>query len=544
MKWRSVDLAVVLATILVCGAGSARAQVSYDQLMDSSHQPQNWLTYSGDYSGKRYSDLNQIDAENVSRLAAAWVFQTGVTGKIEATPLEIDGILYFTAADDHGYALDARTGRVIWRYDRSLPARVPVCCGRVNRGFAALGDKLFMATIDAHVVALDAKTGNVVWDTEAADFTKGYTFTVAPLVVKDKVIVGVSGGEYGIRGFIDAYDANTGKRAWRFFTVPAAGEPGSETWAGDSMARGGAPAWVTGSYDPELNLIYWPTGNPSPSDDTSVRGGDNLYSNSVLALDADSGKLKWYFQFTPGDAHDWDATQTPVLLDLTLDGHPRKLLAHANRNGFFYLLDRTDGKFLLAKAFGRQTWAKEISPDGRPQVLPAAAPTKDGAVACPGAAGATNFMSPSFNPQTGLLYVTAREQCDLFTAAPQPFHPGHPYIGSVYFKPVEEKAWGALRAIDPKTGNVQWEFKYVSPSWTGTLSTAGGLVFSADMEGNLIAFDARTGNDLWHFQTGSTIFASPVTYSLGQKQYVAIASGGSLLAFSLTGDASAEKHGN
>jgi alcohol dehydrogenase (cytochrome c) len=522
-------------TVILAGlfCGISRAQVTAEQFVGADRQPQNWVTYSGDYGGKRYSELKQIDAANVSRLAPAWIFQTSVAGKLETTPLAIDGILYFTGADDHGYAVDARTGRTIWHYTRPLPARLPVCCGRVNRGFAARGNKLFMATLDAHVVALDAKTGNVIWDVEAADSKVGYSFTVAPLVVKDKVIVGVAGGEYGIRGFIDAYDAETGKRAWRFYTIPGANEPGNNTWAGDSWTRGGAPAWVTGTYDPELNLIYWGTGNPAPSDDTSERKGDNLYSNCVVALNADTGKLSWYFQFTPADAHDWDATEVPVLLNLDVDGKPRKALAHANRNGFFYLLDRTNGKFLFAKPFAHVTWAKDVGPDGRPRLSPAAAQSAEGTVVCPGAAGATNWMSPSFSRQTGLLYVAAREQCDIFTGIPQPFHPGHPYLGSVYYKPADERAWGALRAIDPATGQVRWEYKYLSPPWSGALSTAGGLVFAGDMEGYLIAFDARTGKDLWHFGTGAPITASPITYAVNGKQYVAIASNGVLLSFAL-----------
>ncbi len=530
MKTYSLLIAAILFGVF---AGVSRAQLTPAQIAYPERKSQDWVTYSGDYSGRRYSELTQINTMNAAQIAPAWIYQTSVAGKFETTPLVIDGILYFTGPDDHGYAIDARTGRTIWHYTRPLPTRLPVCCGRVNRGFAALGDKLFMATLDAHVVALDAKTGSVIWDVEAADSRLGYSFTVAPLVVKDKVIVGIAGGEYGIRGFIDAYDAQTGKRAWRFYTIPGPHEPGNETWAGDSWTRGGAPAWVTGTYDPDLNLIYWGTGNPAPSDDTSERKGDNLYSNCVVALNADTGKLEWHFQFTPADAHDWDATEVPVLLDMDVNGKPRKLLAHANRNGFFYLLDRTNGEFLFAKPFAKVTWAKDVGVDGRPQLLPAAETSTEGTVVCPGAAGATNWMSPSFSPQTGLLYVATREQCDIFTGIKQPFHPGHPYIGSVYFKPAEEKAWGALRALDPSSGQVKWEFKYLSPPWAGALSTAGGLVFSGDMEGYLIAFDARNGRDLWHFETGAPVTASPMTYAVDGRQYVAIVSGGALLSFAL-----------
>ena len=522
-----------LATFAGVTVSPVRAQVSYEQIANAAQHPKEWLTYSGDYSGKRFSTLKQINTGNVAQLAPAWVYQLGVQGKFETTPLAINGILYFTGPDDHAYALDARTGRTIWRYERNLPARIPVCCGRVNRGFAALGERLFMATLDAHVIALDMKTGNLLWDVEAADYRKGYVFTVAPLVVRDKVVVGIAGGEYGIRGFIDAYDAATGKRAWRFNTVPGPNEKGNETWAGDSWTRGGAPAWITGTFDPKLNLIYWGTGNPSPSDDTSERGGDNLYSNCVVALDAATGALKWHFQFTPADSHDWDATEIPILADIEINKVPRKVLIHANRNGFLYVLDRATGEFLSAKPFARQTWAKEISADGRPVVDPASAPTENGNVVCPGAIGATNWMSPSYSPQTSLFYVVAREECDLFTAKNQPFHPGHPYLGSTYYKLVGDPAWGALRALDPATGQMKWQYKFDSTSWSGALSTAGGLVFSGDMEGSVIAFDALSGNVLWHFQTGASIYSAPITFELDGQQYVVLPSGDSLFAFAL-----------
>lgn len=515
------------------GVGSVRAQVTYQRLLQAAEEPQNWLTYSGDYAGQRHSRLDQIRASNVQHLAVQWVFQSEARGKFETTPLVVDGVIYVTAQDNYAYALDPRTGRTIWRYRRELPEKLRACCGQVNRGFAVLGDKLFLATLDAHVVALDAKTGNVLWDVEAADYSKGYAFTLAPLVVKDKVIVGVAGGEFGIRGFIDAYEAETGKRAWRFYTIPGPGEPGHETWEGDSWKHGGAPAWVTGTYDPELNLTYWGIGNPGPDAYGEEREGDNLYSDCVVALDADTGELRWYFQFTPHDVHDWDATQVPVLLDLEFGGRPRKLLVQANRNGFFYVLDRTNGEFLFAKPFGRVTWAKEIGPDGRPVVLPNTNPTENGNYVCPGVSGVTNWMSPSYNPKTGLFYVAAREQCDVYYSSPQTYREGLVYWGSSFQPASDEKEWGALRAIDPRTGIMKWEFRYYSAPWAGTLSTAGGLVFSGDMEGYVIAVDARTGKKLWHFQTGAEIFAAPMTYSLHGKQYLAIPSGAALFTFAL-----------
>ena len=348
-------LVVLLLASLFLAGWPSHAQVSYERLMGAAKEPKNWLTYSGRYSGWRYSTLNQINTGNASQLTMQWAFQVSDLGQFETTALEVDGIIYGTGQNDRAFAIEARTGRAIWRYQRNLPEKLQPCCGMVNRGFAMLGDRLFMATLDAHVIALDAKTGNLLWDVTAADYRKAYTFTVAPLAVKNEVIVGVSGGEYGVRGFIDAYDPATGRRLWRFDTVPGPGEPGHETWTGDSWKTGGSPAWITGTYDPDLNLIYWPTGNPSPSNYAGERDGDNLYSNSMLALDADTGKLKWYYQFTPHDLYDYDATQIPVLIDADWEGQPRKLLIQANRNGFFYVLDRTNGKFLLGKSFGTVT---------------------------------------------------------------------------------------------------------------------------------------------------------------------------------------------
>ena len=508
-------------------------QVGYERLLKAPQETSNWLTFSGNYAGHRYSRLNQINSKNVEQLAVHWIFQTGALGKFETTPLVVDGIMYITGQDNLAYALDARTGRLIWRYQHRLPEKVLLCCGRVNKGFAALGNKVFLATLDAHVVALDSKAGSVVWDAVAEDYRKGYSFTVAPLAVKDKIIVGVSGGEYGIRGFIDAYDAETGKRAWRFYTIPGPGEPGYETWKGDSWKNGGAPAWVTGTYDPELNLIYWGIGNPGPDAYGESREGDNLYSDCVVALDADTGKLKWHFQFTPHDVHDWDATEVPVLVDLEYNSEPRKLLLQANRNGFFYGLDRVSGKFLFARPFAQVTWARGISPKGRPLVVPGSDPTAEGTDVCPGVSGGTNFMSPSYSPQTGMFYVAAREQCDRISSLSPPFQEGRIYWGSGFFPVPGEKDWGAVRALDPRTGETRWEFKYFSAPWGGVLSTSGGLVFAGDIEGYFMAFDASMGKELWHLQTGSGIFASPMTYALDGKQYVVIPSGSALLALAL-----------
>ena len=521
---------VYRAASFLCFASALTAQVTFDRILNSSKEPQNWLTYSGDYAGHRFSTLDQVNVGNVKNLVAKWVYQTGATGKFETTPLVVEGILYGTAPDNRAYALDARTGRPIWMYQRQLPADIRPCCGRVNRGLAILGDKVFMGTLDAHMMALDAKTGNVVWDVPAVDYSGGYTFTPAPLAVKNLVVMGVAGGEYGIRGFIDAYDAATGQRKWRFYTVPGRGEPGQETWEGESYKTGGAAAWITGVYDPVTNLIFWPTGNPSPSNRGEGRAGDNLYSNTLLALDADTGKLKWHFQFTHHDEHDWDSTEVPVIIDQG-DKH---LIVQANRNGYFYVLDRTNGKLLSATPFGKVTWSDHKDAEGRPAPTKESSPTLEGRFVCPGASGVTNWMSPAYNPLTGLFYVNTREQCEVFSTAPQPYEAGHAFYGSAYIPAVQGEPYsGALRALDATTGDIKWEFHHPSPTWSGVLSTAGGLVFSGDAEGNFIAFDARSGQPLWHFQTGGGAIAAPMSFAVDGKQYIEIAMGSALYTFGL-----------
>jgi len=479
--------------------------------------------------------LKQIRTDNVRRLAAQWIFQfKGIAHKFEATPLVVDGIMYFPALDNRVFAIDARTGRQFWEYRRSLPEKMPVCCGTVSRGVAALGDRIFLATVDGHVVALDSKTGNLLWDAEAGDVKDGHSFTLAPLVVNDKVVVGVSGGEFGLRGYIDAYQADTGKRAWRFYTIPGPGEAGHETWEGDSWKHGGAPAWLTGTYDPDSNLIYWGTGNPAPDFYGDEREGDNLYSNSVVALEPDNGKLKWHFQFTPHDVNDYDATQIPVLLDLDWKGKPRKLLATANRNGFFYLLDRTNGEFLLAKQLLNTTWANGIDRNGRPIINTDNIPDEKGKVVCPGLYGATNWMSPSYSPVTRLFYVVLRQECFIHVSKPQHYEPGKSLWGGSNQEAPGMPRYGAVRALDPLTGESKWEFKLHSTSWGGTLSTAGGLLFVASEEGYLIALDALTGEELWHFRTGGGIYASPMSFAVDGRQYIVIPCQNALIAFAIT----------
>jgi alcohol dehydrogenase (cytochrome c) len=534
-----VAAAAVLAGSLMAQAPPPRL-VSPQELLDGlPADGSRWVTFGGSYTNQRHSPLTQITPENVGRLVPQWVFQTDTAGRFETTPLLRDNVLYVTGPLNVAWAIDARSGREIWRYRRELPptGSLTACCGLVNKGFAVLGDRLFMTTLDAHLVALDIKTGMVAWDATMEDFTKGYASTIAPLVVKDKVIVGVAGGEYGIRGFIDAYDAKTGKRAWRFYTIPGPGEPGHHTWAGDSWKTGGASVWVTGAYDPDLNLLYYGIGNPGPDYHSDSRKGDNLYSDSIVALDADTGTLRWHYQFTPHDLHDWDATEVPVLADVTIGGQPRKVVMMANRNGFFYTLDRTDGKLLVAKPFVITTWAKEVGADGRPVLLPGHVPDEKGSLTCPDVTGATNFWPPSYDPAQRLFFVNAREVCATYYAWRQEYVPGERFTGGAAQRArgPDQRAYGALRALDPATGERRWEFEYISPSTSGLLSTASGLIFSGDAEGNFLAIDARSGKFLWRFQMGSALHGtSAITYMLDGRQHVLVPAGTTLTSWALS----------
>ncbi|HEY2930970.1 MAG TPA: PQQ-dependent dehydrogenase, methanol/ethanol family [Acidobacteriota bacterium] len=531
-------LCVFVVTLSLAQSPSPRGlPVTYERLLKAPEEPANWLTYGGDYRSHHYSSLNQITAENVHGLRARWIYQMH-RPKVETTPIVVDGLMYVTRPPSDVIALDAETGRALWTFEYKVPAGLYTCCGQVNRGLAILGTTLFITTLDAKLIALDARSGRMLWKKEIADPALNYTATAAPLVVKDKVIAGIAGAEGGIRGFLDAYDAKTGERAWRFWTIPAPGEPGSETWGGDSWRHGGGSTWITGSYDPELNLLYWGTGNPGPDYNGDVRPGDNLYSCSLLALDPDTGKLKWYFQFTPHDTHDWDATQVPVLLDSTFDGRLRKLVVVPSRNGFYYVLDRQTGEFLLAKPYVKQTWAKEIDKKGRPVVNPGQEPTQEGNDSIwPGVDGGNNWMSPSYNPNTKLLYVSAREERRrFFKTDALEFQPGEAYFGGgggggARFRP--EESWGKLIAMTPETGKIQWEHRILSPPWAGVLSTAGNLVFSATPSGNFYALDARTGKELWHFNGGDRVYASPITFLSRGKQLITIPIGDVLIAFGL-----------
>jgi len=547
LPMRSVLFAVFLVSLVM---PILRAQVLNDRLLRAAAEPHNWMMYSGTYASQRYSTLSQINPSNVKNLEQKWIFQAESLEKFETTPLVVDGIMYISQAPSDALALDAKTGRVFWiyRYYPSTDARP--CCGSVNRGLAILGDTLFLATLDAHLVALDAKTGRPIWNTRVANASAGYAMTVAPLVVKDKVIVGVAGGEFGIRGFIAAYDVRTGREAWRFNTIPGPGEPGHETWQGqaDAWEHGGGAIWTTGSYDPALNLTYWGTGNPGPDWNPGQREGDNLYSDSVVALDPDTGKLKWFFQFTPNDPYDYDSTQVPVLVDTNWNGSPRKLMMWANRNGFFYVLDRATGQFLAGYPFVKVNWASGLDAKGRPIQTP----QPENAPTFPGVQGGTNWYSPSYSPRTGLFYVSAWEDyASVFVKEDQKYQEGQRFVGGRPTTPIpggqnipslkrgpinvwtEAAGHGAVVAIDPRTGDKKWRFLMTDVTDSGILTTATDLLFTGGREGYFHALDARTGALLWNASLGGQVASGPMTFEVEGKQYVSVAAGHSLFTFAL-----------
>jgi alcohol dehydrogenase (cytochrome c) len=510
------------------------AQVPYRRIVNAGSEPGNWLTYSGNYQAHRFSHLREITPRNVSRLRPAWVYQITGRSRFETSPIVVDGVMYVTEPPTKIAALDIRTGRSLWTWQRKMPQVIKtIGFGPTNRGVAILDNTVYIGTLDCFLVALDAKSGAVRWETRVADNNTGHSITAAPLAIDGKIIVGISGGEAGIRGFLDAYDAKTGKLAWRLWTIPGPGEPGHDTWKGDSWKTGGAPTWVTGSYDPELNLIYWGTGNPGPDWNGDPRPGDNLYSCSLLAVDASTGKLKWHFQFTPHDVHDWDATEIPVLLDAEIGGRRRNLIAMANRNAFFYLLDRATGEYLLGAAYAKQTWAKGLDGRGRPIVIPDTEPTTEGNLVWPSLQGATNWFSPSYSPVTKLFYVAVREMGAYYYKGEATYKPGTFFAGGGERALEGDKASGAIRALEVETGKVKWEFTLKSPPWAGVLSTAGGVVFGGSDEGNFFALDALSGKELWDFQTGGAIAANPISFLIDGKQHVAIAAGHSLFVFGL-----------
>jgi alcohol dehydrogenase (cytochrome c) len=532
--------------LLALIAASVYAQVPFERILNANQEPHNWLTYSGTNMSQRHSPLTQITPQNVKNLEQQWVFQARSLEKFEATPLVVDGVMYTVQAPNDIVALDAVSGREFWSYSYSPSPQSRPCCGRVNRGIAIVGSTLFMGTIDAHLIALDATNGRPLWNTEVAKPESGYAITHAPLVIKDKVIVGTAGGEFGIRGFIAAYNVRTGKEVWRFYTIPGPGEPGHETWAGDSWKTGGASIWVTGSYDAALNLTYWGVGNAGPDYNGDARQGDNLYSSSVVALDADTGKLKWYYQFSPHDEFDYDAVQVPVLADIQWKGQPRKVMLWANRNGFFYVLDRATGQFLLGKPFVEVNWASGFDEKGRPMRVSGKLPTAEGTIISPGNQGGTNWYSPSFSPSTGLFYIPSWvNYSSVYIKAPAEYTEGRRFVGTSPRSLVaglqqakintrkDNEGYGAVRAIDPQTGERKWEFKMNDVTDAGILTTASDLLFSGGREGYFYALDARNGELLWKANVGGAVASGPMSYAVNGKQYVAISAGSALFVYAL-----------
>jgi alcohol dehydrogenase (cytochrome c) len=548
MKVRHLSLLLLLAA----GVISAQ-QVPFERILNANKEPQNWLTYGGTFANQRYSLLNQITTDNVKNLELQWVLQVRAmdgTTKFEATPLVVDGVMYTVKPPTPSYevdALDAATGRIFWSYSYT-PADSRTCCGRNNKGLAIQGDRLYLATIDTHLISIDAKTGKEVFNVKVESPSTGlpsdYSFTVTPMIVKDKVILGPAGGEYGIRGYVAAFDAKTGNEKWRFHVIPEPGEPGHESWGGNSWEHGGGSIWTPASYDPDLNLVYWGTGNAGPDWNGDPRPGDNLYTCSVIALDADTGKLKWHYQFSPHDEFDYDSTQVPVLADIDWQGRPRKVMMWANRNGNFYVLDRATGEFLLGKPFVKVNWMSGFDAKGKP--IRALQTSTTGIRVYPGNQGGTNWYNPAFNPRTGLFYVPAWEETSsVFTKRAQEYKAGVNYAGggftadvgltptNTYTRTEDEGYYGAIKAIDVKTGDIKWAFKLSQVTDSGVLTTATNLVFAGGREGYFFALDARDGKMLWKSMLGGEVANGPITFAVNGRQYVSVAAGNGLFTFAL-----------
>ena len=508
--------------------------VTWERLLNAADEPENWLMYSGTLNSQRFSRLDQVDKQNVSNLELKWAYQIPEIDRAETVPTVVDGVMFITESPSNVVAVDASTGRPYWRYEHELPDDLRICCGRNNRGVAILGETLFMSTLDAHIVAIDARSGSLKWNTETADHRAGYSKTAAPMVVKDLVITGIAGGEYGIQGFLDAYHADSGERAWRLNTIPGPDHPDNRTWAGDSWRTGGAATWITGAYDPDLDLIYWGTGNPGPDWNGEVRMGDNLYSDSALAVHADSGELEWYFQFTPWDVHDWDAIQVPILADLELNGEMRKVMMWANRNAFYYTLDRETGEFLVGTPYAKQTWAEGLDEKGRPIRRAGKLPTPEGNVVSPSIGGGTNWWSAAYSPKTELYYVNAYDGEQEFFIREQEYREGEQFTGggAQYVKPGDSYK-SAIRALDPRTGDLRWEFEIKPRSTSGLLATAGDLVFGGTVDGYFFALDAASGEELWHIAVGARVHSAPLTYSVNGEQFVTVAAGNVVFTFGL-----------
>ena len=508
--------------------------VTWERLVNAADEPENWLMYSSTLDSQRHSRLTQVNTDNVTELELKWAYQIPVIDRAETTPTVVDGIMFITEAPSNVVAVDAVTGRQYWRYNHEMPDDLRICCGRNNRGVAILGETLYMSTLDAHLVAIDARTGNVRWDVEVADYEKGYSKTAAPLIVKNTVVTGIAGGEFGIRGFIDGYDADTGERVWRTYTIAGPGNPDVSSWSDDSWETGGGASWITGSYDAELNLIYWGTGNPGPDWNGDVRLGDNLYSDSALALNGDTGEMEWYFQFTPHDVHDWDAIQIPILADIQYQGRERKVMMWANRNAFYYTIDRETGEFLLGNPYALQTWATGLDSDGRPIRVPGTTPTYEGVVVSPSIGGGTNWFSPAYSPQTELFYVNAFDGEQMFFKRDEEYEAGSRFTGGggQYIQAIDTYN-SAIRAIDPSTGDISWEFPIQPRSSAGILTTAGGLLFSGSVDGYFYALDAANGSELWHMSLGQRVHSAPMSFAVDGNQYVTVAAGNVVFTFGL-----------
>ncbi len=531
-------------------SGQVGAQVPYDRIVNATEEPENWLTYNGDYMSQRYSRLDQITPDNVTNLELKWILQNQVFGAWQSNPIIVDGVMYVTERPNSVMAVDASTGRVFWKFRHTPSENARVCCGANNRGVAVLDDRVFMGTLDARLIALDRINGQPLWNAEVADVNLAYSVTMAPLVVKDKIIVGVGGGEYGIRGYVAAFDAETGEQAWKTYTIPGPGEPGHDSWEGDDWEHGGASVWITGSFDPELNLTYWGVGNPGPDWNAGQRPGDNLFSDSVIALDADTGELEWYFQFTPNDGYDYDSVQVPVLADMVWRGEPKKVMMWANRNGYFYVLDRVTGLFLEGKPFVTVNWSSGLDENGRP--IPT--PQPEGMPTYPGNQGGTNWYPPSYSPRTGLFYFSAWENyATIYRAEESEYVPGQAFLGGGFSvlapspdaptigigrtNPInnwtDEVGYASLKAMDPQTGEAVWSYNQYDVSDSGMLTTATDLLFTGGREGYFHAIDARSGDLIWNVNLGGQIVMAPVTYMVDGIQYVSVISGNGLSTFAL-----------
>jgi alcohol dehydrogenase (cytochrome c) len=495
-----------------------------------------WPSYDGGSRGYRSTPLTQIDSTNVAALAPRWIFTVADTSPLETTPVVSGGIM-FVSSGNQCYALDAGTGRQIWRFYRPLTkGLVGNAAGGINRGVAVDRAHVYLGTDNAHLLALDRATGAIAWEATMADARENYSATGAPLLAGGLVIAGVAGGDGGARGFLAAYDPGTGKEVWRFWTTPAPDDPAAHTWNGAAILHPGGPTWLTGSYDPDLETLYWTTGNPGSDLNGDVRKGDNLYADSLVALDVHSGRLKWYYQFTPHNVWDWDGQAPLALIDAPWSGQPRKLIVQANRNGFFYVLDRATGALLLARPFvDTLTWAEGIGADGRPIVKPDQEPSEGGTRVCPSLIGATNWWSTSYLPQTGLYYVQTLESCGIYTKRREEWTAGRVYMGGGTSTARDVEPQKILRALDIQTGRAAWQLRQVGDGSTrsGTLATASGVIFFGEDSGAVMAVEARTGTPLWHFQTSQTLRASPMTYSFDGVQFLAIAAGPNVLAFAL-----------